>query len=313
MEGVWIEYSGGKGWRNRTDVTRVRIAPSVTAIGKRGFYCCHNLEEVDFSNAKVTSIGKGAFYKCTSLRRITIPSSVTLIDAHAFCGCRSLKKVTFCEGLRTIAHGAFFDCFSIENVIIPSSVSYIGTNAFTTWSSRGVHEVKLGQGIQEFRQDNSVFSQSTDIILPRIAFVIYKEATTDRRRTNLFHCVLVKKTKYSSCDRTGTCPLMIISTKSVQYMSWSRLKRIERRINEIVNSIEWVVKDEFDLVRGLITYHELTEVTTLLELAIWKAHLATIGKENLYDIEARQHCRLNCGSDMNVIIRGMLQCFCYNK
>jgi hypothetical protein len=46
-------------------------------IADDAFWCCTNLQIVDFSNAKqVSKIGDGAFFGCPALKRVTIPSSI---------------------------------------------------------------------------------------------------------------------------------------------------------------------------------------------------------------------------------------------
>ena len=62
-------------------------------------------------------------------------------------------------------------------------------------------------------------------------------------------------------------------------------------------------------VHGLITYWELKEPLTVLELAIWKYNLIIRTGGN---VENRQQVRLQCGRDMQVIISGVLQFFEYN-
>ena len=43
----------------------------------------------------MTSIGANAFSECYDLIRITIPSSITVIDAGAFDNCVSLETIVF--------------------------------------------------------------------------------------------------------------------------------------------------------------------------------------------------------------------------
>ena len=64
------------------------------------------------------------------------------------------------------------------------------------------------------------------------------------------------------------------------------------------------------MIHGLITYWELKEPATILELAIWKWKLSN--GAGFYDDGARQQVREQCGRDMQVIMRGVLQLFDYN-
>ena len=47
-------------------------------------------------------IGEEAFSYCDSLKRIVIPSTVTVIRDTAFMLCDKLEEVELCEGLQTI-------------------------------------------------------------------------------------------------------------------------------------------------------------------------------------------------------------------
>ena len=57
------------------------------------------------------------------------------------------------------------------------------------------------------------------------------------------------------------------------------------------------------LIREWFAYLDQSDVTTMLELAIWRANM----NGNEQDAEAKQARRRDCGSDMNVIIPGVLR------
>lgn len=103
----------------------------------------------------ITKIRYGLFYRCTELTGLTIPSSVTVIEAYAFqeCSgltgtlvipntvttinqsafykCTGLTSVTFGSGLTTITTTVFSGCASLAGVItIPNNVTTIGNQAF---------------------------------------------------------------------------------------------------------------------------------------------------------------------------------------
>ena len=88
--------------------------------------------------------------------------------------------------------------------------------------------------------------------------------------------------------------------------------KVDNIPNQIICSgrghISQEMKDNLAKIHGLITFWELKEPLTILELAIWK--LSLIGAEN--DVECRQHQRKQCGRDMQVIMSGVLQFFEYN-
>ncbi|KAL7524290.1 hypothetical protein ACHAXR_000511, partial [Thalassiosira sp. AJA248-18] len=98
-------YTGQERNAIPSDVTRVRVDPSVTGIPPRAFQDLRKLEEIELC-VGVTDIGESAFRRCLSLRRITIPSTVAWIPDYAFYDCRKLEEVELSEGLLEIGANA---------------------------------------------------------------------------------------------------------------------------------------------------------------------------------------------------------------
>ena len=73
----------------------------------------------------------GSFGYCTSLESVTLPSTISGVDAYAFDGCSSLKKVMFNQqGVLYIGTMAFHQCSSLENINLPSNLAVIEDYAF---------------------------------------------------------------------------------------------------------------------------------------------------------------------------------------
>eukprot|EP00579_Thalassiosira_antarctica_P033280 CAMPEP_0201999456 /NCGR_PEP_ID=MMETSP0905-20130828/6040_1 /ASSEMBLY_ACC=CAM_ASM_000554 /TAXON_ID=420261 /ORGANISM="Thalassiosira antarctica, Strain CCMP982" /LENGTH=139 /DNA_ID=CAMNT_0048555695 /DNA_START=61 /DNA_END=477 /DNA_ORIENTATION=- len=109
------------------DVAHVRVHPSVRVIAARAFAGCVELVEVELCECEgLEEIGAEAFAGCISLKRITIPSTFSMIGMGSFAGCKELVEVELCEGLQEIGNGAFSGCKSLRNIAIPSSVRVIG-------------------------------------------------------------------------------------------------------------------------------------------------------------------------------------------
>lgn len=104
----------------------------------------------------VTTIGKNAF-EDTDLKKVTLPSTVTLINSLAFYNSDQITEIILAEGsqlnviglkafsdmdrlttvnleasstLETIEFQAFSHCTSLDTLIIPISVTFIGSYAF---------------------------------------------------------------------------------------------------------------------------------------------------------------------------------------
>ena len=89
----------------------------------------------EVNGVAVTSIGESAFdadYNDVSvLESVSIPASVTAIDAYAFYDCANLAGISLPAGLESIGRGAFGGCVSLTSVTIPADVTTIGDYAFS--------------------------------------------------------------------------------------------------------------------------------------------------------------------------------------
>mmetsp|Transcript_37666 Transcript_37666/g.64239 ORF Transcript_37666/g.64239 Transcript_37666/m.64239 type:complete len:751 (-) Transcript_37666:6-2258(-) len=125
-------------FRNCRSLRSVKCSSAVYAIGE-------NAPSVTTSTAssKVVAIGgkcegiissnrieKNAFKDCISLKCVEIPSSVEIIDEHAFSSCCALEEVLLCEGLEEIKKCAFYCCKSLTYIRTPSTLKLIDAWAF---------------------------------------------------------------------------------------------------------------------------------------------------------------------------------------
>ena len=93
----------------------------------------------------ITSIGTYAF-RGTNIRRINIPSTVTIIKARAFQST-PLMYLTFTEGsqLKTIEGWAFASCKLLQEVALPAQLETIGVAAFEYCES--IKTVTMGDAV----------------------------------------------------------------------------------------------------------------------------------------------------------------------
>ena len=84
-------------WKNKkSEITSVIIGNGITNIADYSFKGCPNLASVTFEEtSQVASIGYEAFADCPSLPSITLPASLTNLDANAFADDDNLAEINF--------------------------------------------------------------------------------------------------------------------------------------------------------------------------------------------------------------------------
>lgn len=87
------------------------------------------------SGSAVTNLNAYAFAGCVSLKKLVLPDSVSGAGEYAFAGCSSLTDVTLSSNLTEIPAYAFADCTALCEIRIPSSVKTVGNAAFLNCSS----------------------------------------------------------------------------------------------------------------------------------------------------------------------------------
>lgn len=72
---------------------------------------------------------------CSSLAEgsITVPNTVTAINAEAFMSCRSITKVTILGNITDINDNTFFNC-TLTSITLPNTITTIGVDAFGSCS-----------------------------------------------------------------------------------------------------------------------------------------------------------------------------------
>lgn len=149
-------------FRDRRDVTSLRIPRSVTRIHDMAFYKCTGLTSIEVeagnpvyhsagnclihteskllllgcrtsmipADGSVTRIYDNAFFECAALAHIDIPACVTRIGESAFQHCSGLSTLILPEGLERLEEAAFSDCSGLRRVTLPRSATWFGWGIF---------------------------------------------------------------------------------------------------------------------------------------------------------------------------------------
>ena len=140
VEKTLLQYLMGK-----TDES-FAIPEGTEGIALGAFYGCQNLKRITVPSS-ITVIGESAFILCDSLESIEFLGNLTTIGRGAFMECSSLTSISIPNTVTTIEGGAFMFCSGLESVTIPDSVTYIGSDAFAY--CRNLTSVIIGSGVTE--------------------------------------------------------------------------------------------------------------------------------------------------------------------
>lgn len=102
-----MEKISAYAFENCTNLTSVKLTPSIQTIGVGAFEGCTSLNAFDWANAAVEVISTQTFYGCASLSEMVIPDKVTTIEPFAFANCSALSTVTIGTNVTQIADSAF--------------------------------------------------------------------------------------------------------------------------------------------------------------------------------------------------------------
>lgn len=116
------------------------------------FYNCTDLTSVSLPST-LTSIDASAFYGCEKLTSISIPSSVVSIGAYAFYKCAELTAIDIPESVTSIGDLAFYDCLGLTSFVIPNSITRIERATFS--GCKNMESITLPQDLNYI--GNSVF------------------------------------------------------------------------------------------------------------------------------------------------------------
>ena len=233
----------------------------------------------------VHTVGIDAFFSHRSLRKVVLNEGLVRISGtYKNCNCVCRIKLLFvylffvltfiltiCIQLNAYVtsssnlflEGSFWGCNSIERICFPSSVTEVDDRAFANCSS--LTEVSLNEGIEKIAV--SAFHNCST----RLCFKI--PSISRRLETIIQTCQTEIEDKINELTgvemRSGE---LLVSAEAMQAgANWGTIKASVGRIAQ------------------LISYYEMREATTIVELALWKVKIDQ-AEENLANRDA---CRID--------------------
>ena len=179
------------------------------------------------------------------------------------------------DGLRKIGEGAFRLCdIALESITLPSTVIKIGNEAFH--SCRNLREVTLNDGLQKIGRCTFAFSGCSNLREVKLNGV-----------PQYFH---FKSKAFYNCDALERFLFPPISYRLENINQTSHWEDLEEKVNEVRGVVQWEsdklfvsrltifhnwneTKRDLGEITRLVSYYELKEATTTIELAMWKFNL----------------------------------------
>lgn len=148
-------------FRDKKELTKVRIGNMVTKIGEYMFSDCISLASIEIPG-NITSIGNSAFAGCSSLASIEIPDNVVGIGSFAFGNCTMLKSVVISEGNNILEiGGSIFKGTLLKDVYLGRNLTYGKSSDSPFFNQKDLTEETIGNRVTAL--GNSLFEGCSSI------------------------------------------------------------------------------------------------------------------------------------------------------
>ncbi|MDR0883272.1 MAG: leucine-rich repeat protein [Oscillospiraceae bacterium] len=227
----------------------------VKAVVKEGIKTLHkDVLGGDYSTApkltsvslpkSLTKIEAYAFAYCTALGSITIPAGVTSIGDSAFVHCTKLTSIKLPPKLKSISGSVFFYCTALKSVNFPASLTSIDSQAFL---GTALTSVTLGANVKTLA--SSAFSQCAKLTTVNLS---------NTKITKLDYQTF----SYSTALTKVLLPKNLKSIESGAFANCKKLSSIT-----IPNSVTKIGSEAFANCSALKTVKLTTKLTALAEEA----------------------------------------------
>ncbi len=146
-----IEAIAKEAFSGCEELTSINIPDSVSCIESDAFRGCTALTSIvipkDAFGKDGTPISLSIISGCTSLRRILLPTHVSVDGSFCFKDLTELQEISIPEGVEKIPENCFRNCKNLKYLSLPDSVKKIGECAFYDCTS--LEEITLPQHIKE--------------------------------------------------------------------------------------------------------------------------------------------------------------------
>jgi hypothetical protein len=325
-------------FRDCSSLVSIKLPPTVRAIQKGAFSRCIKLEEI-FLHEGLTKVDDRAFSSCSSLKSIMLPSTIKELGKYVFCNCINLNEVALNEGLKVIDCSLFNKCQALIHITLPSTIVEIRESAFDACTS--LKEIVLNEGLTDtsfnvFKDCIALERISIPSTLDEASPNGMFQGCTSLREVTV-NDTLEFDEEYRGFVRFGLdfepsdaleCIKFQAITRRMNGINKNHQAKVKDRIirdPHIEPYIEWsqgecksnpqfwtnvdhysgiwrIFSSGVAEVLACLSYYEMKETATTIELMFWKARIKETGAETRGE---REECRCELPQDATAII---LQC-----
>ena len=162
-------------FRNDDQVYELVIPEGVEEIGDHALAGLSTLYKITFPSTLIR-IGAHAFEQCIGLKEISLPAQgMTEVGEAAFKDCSELSKINIPDGITEIADSTFEGCKNLSAVTLPKNgLARIGDSAFAGCAA--LTSLKLGNGLETIGEKAFASSGVKEMKIPDTVTSLGKRA-----------------------------------------------------------------------------------------------------------------------------------------
>ena len=141
--GQYAIYNVSGNYNSRT-CGGISLPESVETLGNYSLAYNYFLKRLIIPT-KITVIPQRCCQNNQSCKKIILPTNLKTIDSYAFFACQNILTIDIPEGTETLNSNAFYNCYSLKEITIPDSVTSLGDYLF--YYCYSLRKVVIGEGI----------------------------------------------------------------------------------------------------------------------------------------------------------------------
>ena len=149
-------------FKDCTELTQISVSGNLSRILDSAFENCKSLKAIDLSATQTSTLYQNAFKNCTNLKEIKLPDSLSTIETGAFNNCSSLLEIHLPKDLLEIREAAFTNCTSLKEVTIPPKLRLIVLEAPVFHNVPALEKIIFEDGREEIT-GYAFFSTTTSV------------------------------------------------------------------------------------------------------------------------------------------------------